>query len=85
MEKIKSLNFIIFSTLILFFLITFTWGIYPVPVKAADKPPIKVGIVYPISGVMGTIAIPSYKAHLLAMSEINAKGGSLGEGNLSGL
>jgi len=44
---------------------------------AQDKPPIKIGIVYPISGVMGTIAIPAYKAHLLAMSEINAKGGLL--------
>jgi ABC-type branched-subunit amino acid transport system substrate-binding protein len=78
MEKVKSLNFIILATLMLFFLITFVWGIYPVPINAEDKPPIKVGIVYPISGVMGTIAIPSYKAHLLAMSEINAKGGLLG-------
>ena len=50
----------------------------PGPVTAQEKPPIKVGIVYPISGVMGTIAIPAYKAHILAMSEINAKGGLLG-------
>lgn len=50
----------------------------PGQVTAQEKPPIKVGIVYPISGVMGTIAIPAYKAHILAMSEINAKGGLLG-------
>jgi len=56
----------------------------PGPVIAQEKPPIKVGIVYPISGVMGTIAIPAYKAHILAMSEINAKGGLLGAESSSG-
>lgn len=45
---------------------------------AADKPPIKVGIVYPTSGIMGTISIPAYRAHILAMTEINEKGGLLG-------
>ena len=45
---------------------------------AADKPPIKVGIVYPTSGVMGTVSIPAYRAHILAMTEINEKGGLLG-------
>lgn len=44
----------------------------------SEKPPIKVGIVYPISGVMGTIAIPAYRAHVLAMTEINNNGGLLG-------
>ena len=61
-----------------FFVIACTGWVSPSLVWAADKPPIKVGIVFPISGVMSTIALPAYKAHVLAMSEINEKGGLLG-------
>ena len=60
----------------LFFL--FSLATMPISARATEKPPIKVGIVYPISGVMGTIAIPAYRAHILAMTEINEKGGLLG-------
>lgn len=43
-----------------------------------EKPPIKVGIVYPISGTMASIAVPAYECHIQAMEEINKAGGILG-------
>lgn len=45
------------------FLLTLCLGLaVPGTATAQEKPPIKVGIVYPISGVMGTIAIPAVQS-----------------------
>jgi len=78
MRKRKTEKFLVRERVVVMLLAIMIGVSLSTPTIAADKPPIKVGIVYPISGVMGTIAIPAYKAHILAMSEINAKGGLLG-------
>jgi len=76
--KTRKSSSLVLGLLLAAFLLVVCGGLTPPLTAAAEKPPIKIGIVYPISGVMGTIAIPAYKAHVLAMSEINAKGGLLG-------
>jgi branched-chain amino acid transport system substrate-binding protein len=48
------------------------------PVLAADKPPIKIGLLYSLSGVAAPYTEGTVYAHEIAAEEINAKGGLLG-------
>src|SRR5262245_65286680 len=45
---------------------------------AADKPPIKIGLLYSLSGVAAPYTEGTVYAHEIAAEEINAKGGLLG-------
>lgn len=45
---------------------------------AQSKDPIKVGGMYPITGVGAVYGVPAMQGHALAIEEINAKGGVLG-------
>ena len=48
------------------------------PTLAADKPPIKIGLLYSLSGVAAPYTEGTVYAHEIAAEEINAKGGLLG-------
>jgi urea transport system substrate-binding protein len=48
------------------------------PGKAADKPPIKVGILHSLSGTMAISEEPLKDVELMAIDEINKSGGVLG-------
>ena len=45
---------------------------------AADKPPIKIGLLYSLSGMAAVVTEGTVYAHEIAAEEINAKGGLLG-------
>jgi branched-chain amino acid transport system substrate-binding protein len=48
------------------------------PVLAADKPPIKIGLLYSLSGLAAVYTQGTVIGHEIAAEEINAKGGILG-------
>lgn len=48
------------------------------PAVAADKPPIKIGLLYSLSGMAAVITEGTVYAHEIAAEEINARGGLLG-------
>jgi ABC-type branched-subunit amino acid transport system substrate-binding protein len=45
---------------------------------AQDKEPIKIGVIYPITGGGAVYGVPAMQGHDLAVEELNAKGGILG-------
>jgi len=45
---------------------------------AADKPPIKIGLLYSLSGMAAVVTEGTVYAHEIAAEEINARGGLLG-------
>ena len=47
------------------------------PVLAADKPPIKIGLLYSLSGMAAVVTQGTVIGHEIAAEEINAKGGVL--------
>jgi branched-chain amino acid transport system substrate-binding protein len=47
-------------------------------ISAADKPPIKVGLLYSLSGMAAVLTEGTVYAHEIAAEEINARGGLLG-------
>lgn len=47
-------------------------------VLASDKPPIKIGLLYSLSGMAAVVTQGTVYAHEIAAEEINAKGGLLG-------
>jgi branched-chain amino acid transport system substrate-binding protein len=49
-----------------------------VPVLAAEKPPIKIGLLYSLSGMAAVVTQGTVIGHEIAAEEINAKGGVLG-------
>ena len=52
--------------------------------KAAEGDTIKVGILHSLSGTIAIIESSLHNAELLAIEEINAKGGVLGQENPTG-
>jgi branched-chain amino acid transport system substrate-binding protein len=46
--------------------------------SAQSKDPIKVGVMYPITGTGAVYGVPAMQGHDLAVEELNAKGGILG-------
>lgn len=46
--------------------------------RAADKPPLKIGLLYSLSGMAAVVTEGTVYAHEIAAEEINAKGGLLG-------
>src|SRR5262249_33797288 len=49
-----------------------------IPALAADKPPIKIGLLYSLSGMAAVVTEGTVYAHEIAAEEINARGGLLG-------
>ena len=45
---------------------------------AQSKDPIKIGVMYPITGTGAVYGVPAMQGHDLAIEEINAKGGVMG-------
>jgi branched-chain amino acid transport system substrate-binding protein len=45
---------------------------------AQSKDPIKIGVIYPITGNGAVYGVPAMQGHELAVEELNAKGGILG-------
>jgi branched-chain amino acid transport system substrate-binding protein len=45
---------------------------------AQSKDPIKIGVLYPITGTGAVYGVPAMQGHDLAVEELNAKGGILG-------
>lgn len=48
------------------------------PVLAQNKPPVKIGLLYSLSGMAAVVTEGTVYAHEIAAEEINAKGGILG-------
>jgi branched-chain amino acid transport system substrate-binding protein len=48
------------------------------PALAADKPPIKIGLLYSLSGMAAVVTEGTVYAHEIAAEEINTRGGLLG-------
>lgn len=45
---------------------------------AQNQEPIKIGVLYPVTGVGAVYGVPAMQGHDLAVEELNAKGGLLG-------
>ena len=45
---------------------------------AQDKDPIRIGVMYPITGTGAVYGVPAMQGHDLAVEELNAKGGIMG-------
>lgn len=53
-------------------------GLLASPLWAQDKPPIKIGLLYSLSGMAAVVTQGTVIGHEIAAEEINAKGGILG-------
>src|ERR1043165_2248343 len=53
-------------------------GVLAAGAAAAQQPPIKIGVLYPLTGGGAVYGVPAMAGHQLAIEELNAKGGIMG-------
>jgi ABC-type branched-chain amino acid transport systems, periplasmic component len=53
-------------------------GVLAAGAAVAQQPPIKIGVLYPLTGGGAVYGVPALAGHQLAIEELNAKGGILG-------
>jgi len=53
-------------------------GVLGAGAVAAQQPPIKIGVLYPMTGGGAVYGVPAMAGHQLAIEELNAKGGIMG-------
>src|SRR3954468_14642535 len=53
-------------------------GVLGAGTAVAQQPPIKIGVLYPLTGGGAVYGVPAMAGHQLAVEELNAKGGILG-------
>jgi branched-chain amino acid transport system substrate-binding protein len=56
----------------------FALALFAAPAVAADPPPVKIGLLYSLSGLAAVYTKGTVVGHQIAAEEINAKGGLLG-------
>ena len=53
-------------------------GVLGAGTAVAQQPPIKIGVLYPLTGGGAVYGVPAMAGHQLAIEELNAKGGIMG-------